>query len=162
MEGTVPTDGDPGRPAAMVIAALYLAGCDDVSWRLVADSDQPSAPRLLPRTVHRAIQAMQTDPGRYASVSDLAQVTGVSPRSLQQAFRQYVGISPMMYLRDLRLELAHGDLLAGDAHTVTVAAIAQRHGFAHLGRFASYYRDRFGHNPSHTLALVPDHAEYPA
>jgi AraC-like DNA-binding protein len=34
---------------------------------------------------------------------------------------------------------------------MTVAAVAHRWGFAHLGRFASAYRCRFGEPPSDTL-----------
>jgi AraC-like DNA-binding protein len=34
---------------------------------------------------------------------------------------------------------------------VTVAAVAHRWGFAHLGRFAYAYRARFGVSPSETL-----------
>ena len=37
------------------------------------------------------------------------------------------------------------------AGAVTVAAVAYRWGFAHLGRFAAVYRSRFGVTPSEDL-----------
>jgi len=55
-----------------------------------------------------------------------------------------------MYLRRLRLEGARVALLASD-DAVTVAAVAQRWGFAHASRFAQAYRRAFGEYPSETL-----------
>jgi AraC-like DNA-binding protein len=34
---------------------------------------------------------------------------------------------------------------------VSVAEVAARWGFSHLGRFAAAYRKRYGESPSHTL-----------
>lgn len=56
----------------------------------------------------------------------------------------------MTYLRELRLGLAHDQLASSDPGTASVAGIAYRTGFAHLGRFAAY-RGRYGVSPSHTL-----------
>jgi transcriptional regulator GlxA family with amidase domain len=57
----------------------------------------------------------------------------------------------MTYLRELRLALAHDQLTSSDPRTVSVAGIAYRTGFAHLGRFAAAYRNRYGVPPSRTL-----------
>jgi transcriptional regulator GlxA family with amidase domain len=57
----------------------------------------------------------------------------------------------MVYLRQVRLDRTRDALLAADPTRVTVAAIANWWGFAHLGRFASVYRARFGERPSDTL-----------
>jgi AraC-like DNA-binding protein len=46
----------------------------------------------------------------------------------------------------------HEDLTGGDrAHRPTVAEVAYRWGFTHLGRFAHDYRSRYGELPSTTL-----------
>jgi len=46
----------------------------------------------------------------------------------------------------------HEDLTGGDrAHRPTVAEVAYRWGFTHLGRFAHDYRARYGEAPSTTL-----------
>jgi transcriptional regulator GlxA family with amidase domain len=57
----------------------------------------------------------------------------------------------MAYLRDLRLRRAHEDLRAADPSATTVAAIARRWGFAHMGRFAQDYQAAYGQTPSAAL-----------
>nr|BFE68907.1 hypothetical protein GCM10020092_022080 [Actinoplanes digitatis] len=50
------------------------------------------------------------------------------------------------------MERAHRDLQASDPTTgVTVAMIANRWGFTHLGRFSTDYRAAYGTSPSRTL-----------
>lgn len=104
-----------------------------------------------PRHVKRAIDVMEADPGRPVTVHDLARMAGVSVRSLQDGFQRYVGMSPMAYLRRLRLARAHDDLRHPDRSDRTVAEVAHRWGFVHLGRFAAAYRAEYGHSPGDTL-----------
>jgi transcriptional regulator GlxA family with amidase domain len=75
----------------------------------------------------------------------------MSVRSLQEGFRRHVGCAPMAYLQEVRLGRAHDALRLSDPSRITVTAVAHRWGFAHLGRFASAYRAKFGHSPSETL-----------
>ncbi|MCD2191783.1 helix-turn-helix domain-containing protein [Actinomycetospora endophytica] len=50
------------------------------------------------------------------------------------------------------MQRAHRDLQAADpTRGDRVATVAQRWGFAHLGRFSLDYRHRYGHSPSETL-----------
>jgi transcriptional regulator GlxA family with amidase domain len=97
------------------------------------------------------VDAIQGEPERAFSVIDLAAIAGMSVRSLQEGFRRHVGCAPMTYLQQVRLGRAHDTLRSSDPAHVTVASVAHRWGFAHLGRFASAYRTRFGHSPSETL-----------
>lgn len=66
-------------------------------------------------------------------------------------FRKHRDCTPIEYLRRVRLDHAHRDLVGGDRHTTSVAEVARRWGFAHLGRFAIYYRDEYGRSPHETL-----------
>jgi AraC-like DNA-binding protein len=104
-----------------------------------------------PRAIRRAIDAIHGEPERPFSVADLAAIAGMSVRSLQEGFRRHVGCTPMTYLQQVRLGRAHDALRRADPYRVTVASVAHRWGFAHLGRFASAYRSRFGASPSETL-----------
>jgi AraC-like DNA-binding protein len=115
--------------------------------------DELTAPALPgpSRAVRRAMDAIHDEPERPFSVTDLAGIAGMSVRSLQEGFRRHVGCAPMVYLRQVRLGRANDALRLSDPSQVTVAAIAHRWGFAHLGRFASEYRTKFGHSPSETL-----------
>ncbi len=71
---------------------------------------------------------------------------------VQAAFRRHLDTTPLAYLRSVRMERAHRDLQnAEPGHGTSVAAVAARWGFTHLGRFAIEYRRRFGSYPSQTL-----------
>jgi AraC-like DNA-binding protein/mannose-6-phosphate isomerase-like protein (cupin superfamily) len=104
-------------------------------------------PPARPRTVRRVIDLIEARPEGHYTVGDLARTAGVSVRRLQEGFQEHIGVSPMTYLRNVRLERVHADLLAG-ATGVTEAA--QRWGFTHLSRFSAAYRKRFGATPSET------------
>jgi transcriptional regulator GlxA family with amidase domain len=97
------------------------------------------------------MDAIHDEPERPFSVADLAGIAGISVRSLQEGFRRHVGVSPMAYLQQVRLDLVRETLRHADPQQVTVAAVAHRWGFTHLGRFAQTYRARHGEHPSETL-----------
>ena len=59
----------------------------------------------------------------------------------------------MTYLRRTRLARVHEDLLHADPASTTVRTVAHRWGFAHLGRFAATYAERYGQSPSTTLKV---------
>lgn len=136
-----------------------LSGDDQVARRLGATltaalvlacyPDSSECGSLQPRIVSRVLDAIEADPARPWTASELATIAGVGIRRLQQGFREYRGTTPTVALQEIRLERVHADLLAG--HPGTVADVAYRWGFNHLGRFAAAYRERYGVPPSHTL-----------
>lgn len=99
-----------------------------------------------PRSVKRAIDAIEAHPERPYTAATLARQAGVSVRSLQAGFRANAAMTPMRYLREVRLSRVHVDLRYDG--TATVAQIANRWGFTHLGRFAAAYASRYGAPPS--------------
>lgn len=86
------------------------------------------------------------------TVGELAARLGVSARSLERSFREHLGVSPTQHLRNRRLDRARVQLELA-APDVTVTDVAVSLGFFHTGRFAGYYRARFGEDPSKTLQL---------
>jgi AraC-like DNA-binding protein len=112
-------------------------------------SHEPSVRR--PRTVKRALDAMHAEPGKQFTAAELAAIAGVGVRVLQESFKQHVGMSPLTYLRRMRLDGVHAELSRADPWQVGVSEVATRWGFTHLGRFAGAYRQRFGEPPSQTL-----------
>lgn len=106
----------------------------------------------LPRALSHVIDVIEASAERDYTLSDLAEQAGLSLRGLQYAFQKHLGMSPMQYLRRVRLDRAHEDLRAG---TGTVSDIAYQWGFTNLGRFARAYRERFGEFPSDTRGLGP-------
>ncbi|MEL3947849.1 MULTISPECIES: AraC family transcriptional regulator [Streptomyces] len=117
-------------------------------WR-----DQLTDPvaRLRPAPVKRAMDAVQERPEHPFTAAALAAEARVGVRWLQEAFRRYVGMSPMAYVRDVRLQRVRDELRAAVPEEQCVSAVAHRWGFTHLGRFAEQYRARFGELPSQTL-----------
>jgi transcriptional regulator GlxA family with amidase domain len=90
---------------------------------------------------------MHAEPEYAFTPSILARIAGVSVRTLQQGFRDHIGMSPTAYLRRVRLARAHDQLQRGEG---TVAEVAYRWGFTHLGRFATAYASVYGVTPSST------------
>lgn len=85
------------------------------------------------------------------SMQEIAQVLGVSLRSLQLAFAEvYGGLSPRDVLNRIRLEKARARLLAADGNA-QITTIAMDSGLFHLGRFSQAYARAFGEKPSETL-----------
>jgi AraC-like DNA-binding protein len=123
---------------------------------------------LVTNHPYRESLATPAEPGRSAAVSDamslieagphlplttsqLAMQCHVSVRSLQEGFRRHLGMSPMAYLREVRLRRAHSDLRAAHPSHTTVAAVAHRWGFTHLGRFATAHKLMYGETPHEAL-----------
>ena len=85
------------------------------------------------------------------TVSKLAAFVGLGTRALQKQFLKYLNISPLVYLREQRLEAAR-QVLGDPRNRESVTEVATALKFHHLGRFAAAYRKKFGETPSGTLA----------
>ncbi len=94
-------------------------------------------------------------------VTDLCMAAGVSERTLQYAFKELMGITPVAYLTRLRLHRVRQALRAATHGTTTVTAEALRWGFWHFGDFSRAYKECFGELPSETLRRKPDAASRP-
>lgn len=78
----------------------------------------------------------------------LAAASGVSPRTLNRAFAQF-GTTPMRWVWDRRLSVAHDALLHGRVQNVTEAAFS--FGFKDVAHFSRAFSRRFGIMPSSLL-----------
>ncbi|MEN3263323.1 AraC family transcriptional regulator [Pseudonocardia sp.] len=104
-----------------------------------------------PRPVGRAVEAMHAHPEHPHTPTGLADISGIGVRALHEAFRRQTGMTPMSYLRRLRLQHVHDELRRAQPSGATVTDVAHRWGFSHLSRFAEYYQRRYGQPPSATL-----------
>jgi AraC-like DNA-binding protein len=130
-----------------LISGLLLAQPHSYTEELdTGRSRRPAAGAL-----DRVVEQIQQTPDRSYTVADLAALSGMSARSLQYAFQQRYQLTPMQYLRQVRLDRVHDDLAAGEG---TVADIATYWCFTNPSRFARAYRDRFGDLPATTLATT--------
>ncbi|MFF4615194.1 AraC family transcriptional regulator [Nonomuraea jabiensis] len=116
-----------------------------------ADLDEPSDPSTS-AALRRARHFCEEHAAEPITLRDIATAARVSVRTLQSGFREHLQTTPMAYLRNVRLARAHADLLhiAATGGQTTVTEVALRWGFTHLSRFASFYRQTYGHAPSVT------------
>lgn len=136
-----------GMPfAESIVRGLLLATEHSYRAALEGEAADPA-----PYAVRTTIEVIEAEADQPLTVSTLAQRSHVSVRSLQQAFQRHVGMTPMAYLREVRLRRAHQDLLESDPSAVTVASVAYRWGFTNLGRFAAAHTSRYREPPALTL-----------
>jgi AraC family ethanolamine operon transcriptional activator len=102
--------------------------------------------------VRRVEEYLDAHRGEAPSIPALCSIAGVSERTLEYAFRELVGVTPVRYLKLRRLNQVRRALRAPEAGARSVTEIALRAGFYDLGRFAGEYRALFGELPSQTLA----------
>ncbi len=111
------------------------------------------ATHSVPWYVRRARAYMHDHLAELRSVAEVASSVGITPRTLQNGFRQVFNMTPAQYLRDIRIQALHEALLrAGPTRNVT--ELMQAVGIVNFGRYAQYYRRKMGVAPSETLKSV--------
>lgn len=97
--------------------------------------------------------------GEAVTLQDLSDMSGLRPRSLINAFQAVTSLSPMAFLRALRLARVRETLLDADL-PARVIDVATEWGFWHMGHFTAAYRAMFGETPSETLRRAADAPAY--
>jgi transcriptional regulator GlxA family with amidase domain len=92
------------------------------------------------RAAHFIEQRLNDPP----TLDSLARYVGISARQLERAFRAELGLSPMAFYRQLRLEYARSLLLGRRA---SITQIALDCGFADGAHFSREFGARFGVTP---------------
>lgn len=122
----------------------------------VADDDRRGAARPSTsshqRIVDRATAWMRERLDQPLSMGELSAAVQAHPRVLQYSFRRVLGMTPVAYLRVLRLHAVRRELRTPGPQAPSIGDIASRWGSWHLSRFATEYRQLFGELPSETLA----------
>lgn len=113
--------------------------------------EPPLSTRLKPTTVsciHYAREILHFRLENPPSLAELAQIVGISDRTLRYGFKALFGVSVFTYLTRKRLERAEELLRNGRG---TVAEVANLLGYSHLGHFAAAFKRQFGITPSECL-----------
>jgi AraC-like DNA-binding protein len=133
-----------------MLAGLLLATFPNDS--IVPPSRTDDRDARAPSVIRRAVAFIESHADRDIGLSDIAAASGVSSRTVQIAFRRHLDTTPTAYLRKVRLDLAHAELLAASPGSgLTVTEVAYRWGFSSPSRFAERYRAEFGCLPSEML-----------
>jgi AraC family ethanolamine operon transcriptional activator len=104
-----------------------------------------------PRRRKIALEAMQyihENTKKSLNMKALVKHLQTTTRSLHHGFVETFGISPIAYIKKLRLARVRRDLIANTWPTVTETAMYWN--FHHLGRFSKAYQDAYGETPSET------------
>ncbi|WP_454915175.1 helix-turn-helix domain-containing protein [Xanthobacter sediminis] len=148
--------GAGGLPEIAEALPLLVAGnCYAMLEQVFGEADDVRRHLTPPQryaVVAKARAYMDANVDSCLTVPEIACAVGISTRFLDQCFSEVLGLGPAAYLRAVRLDAARRDILGPSG---TVAEIAMRHGFWHLGRFSAYYRAQFGESPSDTLRRRP-------
>ena len=114
---------------------------------LVLSSETADATSACPRHVRRALAYLRRHFAQKVAMVEVVAAAGASERTLRRNFTRFVGLTPLAYLRQLRLTAVRNELSRGED---AISRVAARHGFSHFGRFAIAYRECFGETPSAT------------
>ncbi|MBY4674741.1 helix-turn-helix domain-containing protein [Burkholderia multivorans] len=100
--------------------------------------------------VSRCEKYLRDRPEEPVTVLELCRALRCSRRTLQTSFQRVADVTPVAYLRTIRLNAVRRLLRTTSAQQLGVGEAAASWGFTHLGYFAREYRDLFGELPSQT------------
>ena len=122
------------------------------------DTPRETASRIHRQTaiLARFEEYLAENQDRPLYLVEICTAIGVLERTLRRCCQEHLGMSPARYLWLRRMHIARRALIAAEAETTTVTAIAMQHGFCELGRFSVQYMTLFGESPSISLCRPPD------
>lgn len=115
---------------------------------------KPSKALCTPRRfdlIKQADDYMHANLQKSITLMDLCKALNTSKRPLNYGFHEVFGLSPMAYLKALRLKSVRRQLQIADPTTTVINNIAHQFGFWSLGHFSRDYKKMFGESPSETL-----------
>ncbi len=138
---------------------LFGAAGDQLEAAVLAEPDVPAQidhverflcgrlpdPDPAVETINTIIDQIRTD-RTICKVDDLVGRAGMSKRTLQRLFRQYVGVSPKWVIQRYRLHEAADQLAAG--HTLNLAHLAAELGYFDQAHFIKDFKAMVGKTPA--------------
>lgn len=145
---------DTSLPQAPLLVAQYeqlvlaaILSCLEHNAHGLLQTPAPPAP---PKVVQLCEAFLEANADKPLRLGDLAELTRMSVRSVQLAFRKHRGYSPSRFLQECRLARAR-DMLRRTPPGTSLLAVSQACGFASQSLFCRLYRQRFGETPSQTM-----------
>ena len=146
---TEPLRNELGTPASVLLAEIFAAS-DELTRAKILDARLRAA--LPPVDADAAlardlVERVRSEP-TLNSVAALCKATGLTPRSVQRLFRDYIGVGPKWVVRRFRLQEAAELLETSDE---TVGAVAARLGYFDQAHFVRDFKAVVGETPSEYL-----------
>lgn len=142
----IDTFGAPSSSEARALEDLIYA---NAARTMIIEEFRPSASGNA-RAFARCAEYIDKNLASDISIKDIANVAGLSLRSVQNLFQQMCNTTITAYIREQRLLRAR-KLLEGSEKLQSVLEVALASGFNHPSYFSQLYRARFGEAPSKTL-----------
>jgi transcriptional regulator GlxA family with amidase domain len=101
---------------------------------------------------------MKADLARTTSIDDLAATVSMSPSSFHQHFKAVTAMSPLQYLKRMRLTEARQIMLT---EPIDAASTAYRVGYESASQFSREYARMFGAPPMRDIAGIRDSMSAP-
>lgn len=100
--------------------------------------------RTVPEYLKKCLNYMTEHIKDNTTVSELAGLCNVSEVYFRKVFKKHMGLSPLEYSNNLRLELARTYLEFGD---VSVQEISDMLGYSGVSHFIKQFRERYKYSP---------------
>lgn len=132
-----------GDPAQYFSLLRFLAGILEKSFEGNVSAGEPGGNEdlILVQNTLNEIHRRFTEPLR---LEDLTAAAHVGRNKLNQLFNRYVGMSPMRYLNDYRLNEARSLIRST---SLPVSRISEEVGFNQLSNFIQLFRRKYGASP---------------
>ncbi|MCY1399045.1 Transcriptional activator FeaR [compost metagenome] len=149
-------DSEAGNPSGLLATSACQSHvqhlfCENL-LQLIPGLQAAQQRSLLPGSVKRAVDYIHAHLEQPIEINHLASISGASRRSLEQAFRNSLGTSPVRYIQSCRLRAIRDILLRHRPGEVQLSQLAFLWGFAQPSHFTAAYKQAFGELPSQTLA----------
>jgi transcriptional regulator GlxA family with amidase domain len=96
------------------------------------------------------LERIEANLGGRITLAEIEAWSGLTARAIQLAFQKRLGIGPMQWVRERRLDLIRAKLLTARSGD-TVRGIAASCGITRMATLIPEYAARFGERPSETL-----------
>lgn len=101
------------------------------------------------------LRTLHTDYTRAFSVADMASIAGMSATAFHASFKAVTSMTPLQYLKNIRLHQARNMMLHDGLNASTAAF---RVGYASPFQFSREYKRLFGAPPSREIkGALPEH-----
>ena len=127
---------------ALITTLLHVLPNNYSKFLLDDSTIIPPTPKLIKSAINFIVQN-STCP---ITLNDIAKHSSVSIRALQLGFKKYRGMTPLEYIRGVRLENVNL-ALADPLNTFTSRELALKAGFTNYYLFSKYFYQRYGVSP---------------
>ena len=102
--------------------------------------------------LNKILTYIQKNLHRKVNTMELCDMFKISERNLRYIFKEILGVSPIRYLKIIKLNKARKGILKAKEN-IEINLTANKWGFNHSGQFATDYKKLFGEFPSETRLI---------